>query len=180
MRDQKLWSVVVSDLRYAGVAHEHVLPEDRFVVEPTLAEVVEWFDTHLFPSGVHFVDIENPNGALACIGIGSNVSDAICVPFWDGTEWYWKNDAEGLEVTEQVYHFLANDRYHKVFHNGAYDVQVLTSYGFEVNGWVADTMLMHHTVYAEMRHSLAFLNSVYVRGPFYKDMYHSEKEDVEE
>lgn len=180
MRDQKLWAVVVSDLSYASNMSEHNLPEDRFVVEPRLTDVAKWFDTHARLGGTYFVDIENPNGALACIGIGTGVSDALCVPYWDGNEWYWQDEAEGLEVTELVYHFLSNPNYYKVFHNGAYDMQVLSSFGFDVQGWVADTMIMHHTVYAEMRHSLAFLNSVYVRGPFYKDMYHSEKEDVEE
>jgi len=39
---------------------------------------------------------------------------------------------------------------------------------------------MHHLVYSELKHSLAFLHSVYVREPYYKDMHHADKDEVED
>jgi hypothetical protein len=180
MRDPKMWNVVVSDLMYARTMYNHKLPDQRFVIEPTITQVEEWWAEHVKPGGTYFVDIETAGQALRCIGLSSNESDALCVPFWksDGS-FYWNHDF-AMMVTELFNTFFADDRYKKVFQNGVFDTNVLEGFGFEVNGWIADTMLMHHLVYSELKHSLAFLHSIYVRGAYYKDMYHAAKDEEEE
>jgi uracil-DNA glycosylase family 4 len=180
MRDPKMWNIVVSDLAYARTMKFHTLPPTQFVLEPTLSEVTAWFTQFVKEGGTYFVDIETWGQSLACIGIAANESDALCVPFWneDGS-FYW-NDTESLEVVEYFNKFLANEKFKKVMQNGSFDTNVLEDFGFVINGWIADTMLMHHTVYTELKHSLAFLHSIYVRGNYYKDMYHAQKDEVEE
>jgi len=157
----------------------HKLPEQRFVIEPTLEQVVTWWNQFVKP-GVFFVDIETAGQSLRCIGVSCNESDALCVPLWcsDGT-FYWKEN-EALQIVELWNQFFYDDQYKKVMQNGVFDTSVLEGFGFVINSWVADTMLMHHLVYSELKHSLAFLHSVYVRGNYYKDMFHAEKDEVEE
>jgi len=181
MRDPKMWNVVVSDLSYARTMSRHQLPEKRFVIEPTFEQVGTWFETHVHSEKTYFIDIETSGQSLCCIGIAANESDALCVPFWrrDGT-FYWKDNEEALRITECFNKFLADPKLYKVMQNGVFDTSVLEGFGFEVNGWIADTMLMHHLVYSELKHSLAFLHSIYVRGNYYKDMYHAEKDEEEE
>jgi DNA polymerase len=182
MREQKMWSVVVSDLAYAAtmITKHKELPRN-FVTRPTAHDVEEWFNAHVHPrKDPYFPDIETYGNSLACIGIAESKTNAISIPWWDNEEWYWSDANDALFVTGLVAWFLQNPDIKKVLQNGTFDVKVLESFGFEVNGWVADTMLMHHTVYSEMRHSLAFLHSVYIREPYYKDMFYAEKDEQEE
>jgi len=181
MRDPKMWNVVVSDLSYARTMWNHKLPERRFVIEPTFGQIGTWFQEHVHPDKTYFIDIETIGQSLACIGIAANESDALCIPIWrrDGS-FYWQDGNEALAVVELWNKFFADERYKKVMQNGVFDTSVLEGFGFVVNGWIADTMLMHHLVYSELKHSLAFLHSVYVRGSYYKDMFHAEKDEVEE
>ena len=180
MRDPKMWNVVVSDLSYARTMARHQLPEQRFVIEPILGEIGTWFEKHVHRGKTYFVDIETSGQALCCIGIAANESDAICIPFWhrDGS-FYW-NTEESMIVVECMNKFLADPELYKVMQNGVFDTSVLEGFGFEINGWIADTMLMHHLAYSELKHSLAFLHSIYVRGAYYKDMFHAEKDEEEE
>jgi len=178
MRNPSMWSVVVSDLEYArNMTHRHSPLPREFVTRPTRAQVEEWF-SHRAP--VYFPDIETSGNALLCVGVAADEVHAICVPFWDGMAWYWTNEDDALAVVGTLAEFFADASRPKVFQNGTFDVNVLESFGFAVNGWVADTMLMHHTVYSEMPHSLAFLHSVYVREPYYKWMRLGDKDAEEE
>jgi len=179
MREAKNWSVVVADLMYAAIMHKQPPQINNFVIEPDLAEVRHFMAQ--VPKGVPtFCDIETYGPALACVGIAINENTAICIPLWNGSEWYWKTEEDSIEVAGVLREYLANPEYWKVFHNGMFDIDVLEKFGFVIDNWHSDTMLMHHTVYSEARHSLGFLHSVYVRGEYYKDMHHSAKEDIEE
>lgn len=182
MREASMWPVVVSDLAYAkDMATKHVEMPRNFVIAPTHFQVEEWFDKHVTERDApYFPDIETYGNALACLGIASDEQNALCIPWWDNQTWYWQDENDALLVTGLVSYFLANEKITKVFQNGTFDINVLEGYGFEVNGWVADTMLMHHTVYSEMKHSLAFLHSVYVREEYYKGMARADKDEQEE
>jgi len=67
----------------------------------------------------------------------------------------------------------------KVFHNGIFDVSVLEETGFEVVNWFADDQYMHHLGYAELPHSLAFVQSIYNNMPYHKDMRDEIAEEYE-
>ena len=182
MREPKSWPIVVSDLEYAKTmqTQHKVLPRE-FVIQPTFQQVLDWFDTFVSPRDEpYFPDIETYGNSLACIGIAADETHAICIPWWENQQWYWQDEEQGIVVTGLVRQFLVSPGIPKVFQNGMFDIAVLEEYGFQVNGWRADTMIMHHTVYSEMKHSLAFLHSIYVREPYYKGMVHADKDELEE
>ena len=63
----------------------------------------------------------------------------------------------------------------KIMHNGQiFDIYVMENVGFKVNNYEFDTMYAHHTVYAELQHKLAFVQSLHSYLPYHKDM----KEDI--
>lgn len=177
MRDPKMWLVVESDIAYLAKLEAHREEDREFIIAPTAEQVGEYVTDAL--GHTCFIDIETYGNALACVGIATSPRSAICIPYWDGGTFYWEpNDV--LRITKNLSELLQDPNTPKVFHNGMFDVTILEEFGFVINGWVADTMLMHHLVYSELKHSLAFLHSMYVREPYYKDMHHADKDEVEE
>lgn len=66
----------------------------------------------------------------------------------------------------------------KVMQNGViFDEYVLSSLGFEINGFNFDLMYAHHLMYAELKHDLGFIQSLYSFLPYHKDM-RSEFEEI--
>lgn len=72
----------------------------------------------------------------------------------------------------------------KVFHNGVFDIKWLEEVGLKVNNYAFDTLYMHHGSYAELPHSLAFVQSLYTWMPYHKDLVswveEDEGEEIEE
>lgn len=182
MREPKMWTVVVADLAYAkDMATKHVELPRNFVIAPTVRDVMTYFDEKVRPrKEPYYIDVETYGNALACLGIADSTTSAICIPWWENERWYWEDYNESLVVTGLIAAFLEDANILKGLQNGMFDLNVLTGYGFTVNGWVVDTMIKHHTVYSEMRHGLGFLHSLYVREPYYKDMAYGDKDESEE
>lgn len=106
---------------------------------------------------------------LICIGFATASGDALCFPILKrGGQNYW-SDEDWAVVRPLIVGLLADVSTPKVFHNGGFDTIALWAAGFPVAGWMHDTMLAHHAVDAEMPHSLAFLGSVYLEHPYWKD-----------
>lgn len=120
------------------------------------------------------VDVETTGASplacqLICVGLASENGEAICIPFLQqGGFAYW-NPEDEARVRRALAWFLADVQTPKVFHNGAFDTIVLWAHHLPVIGWAHDTMLAHHCVDAEMPHSLAFLGSIYLETPYWKD-----------
>lgn len=68
----------------------------------------------------------------------------------------------------------------KVCQNGLFDVWILENLGFKVTNYIWDTMYAHHDMFAELPHSLKFIQSVYTWIPFHKDMVDWEEDEEEE
>lgn len=66
----------------------------------------------------------------------------------------------------------------KVFQNGLFDIRVLNGVGLRVEAWDFDTMYAHHLLYAELPHSLAFLQRMYTTTPYHKDMVSMKDKDT--
>jgi len=58
----------------------------------------------------------------------------------------------------------------KVMQNGLYDTQYCIRHGIRPRGCTEDTMLMHHSLYSEMKKGLGFLGSVYSNFQSWKSM----------
>lgn len=112
---------------------------------------------------------------LACVGFSDRGNRAVVFPCDES----WK-----LEAIKT----LCESSVRKVFQNGTFDVTVLGQNGITVRGFLWDTMLAHHSIYAEcasgadevsrlagrkrqaaIAKGLAFLTSIYTKQPFYKD-----------
>ena len=70
----------------------------------------------------------------------------------------------GEELVEQI---LAGEQ-DKVFHNQPFDDNYLRYHGWEVNGKLHDTMLMHHVLCPELPRDLGFCCSIYTDEPYFK------------
>jgi hypothetical protein len=70
-----------------------------------------------------------------------------------------------------TYGVLASPDIPKVFHNGqAYDIPLLIENGFDVGGYMGDTLLMAHCAYPEMPKSLEYLGVLYGKVPGWKHL----------
>jgi len=70
---------------------------------------------------------------------------------------YWTDPADLMEVVVWLDEILGNPDIPLVFHNGnTFDEPFLRRVGFEVRGFVDDTMVMVHTAYPELPKALEF------------------------
>ena len=58
----------------------------------------------------------------------------------------------------------------KLFQNGMYDLQYIFRWGIKTRNAAHDTMLLHHSLYPEMRKGLGFLGSIYSNEAAWKMM----------
>lgn len=112
---------------------------------------------------------------LACVGFSDRANRALVI----------HNDGHGAILAIKR---LCASQTKKVFQNGTFDVTVLRDEGIEVKNFVWDTMLAHHSLFAEsasgsdemsalggkkrqaaLQKGLAFQASIYTKEPYYKD-----------
>lgn len=106
-------------------------------------------------------DIETASGCITCIGFACETSAAytpvFVVPLFmniDGTGgMYWASDAEFMLACEIIGRILQND-VPKAAHNGGYDLSYLFRYGWYVNNYIFDTMLMMHSTWPTLPRAL--------------------------
>lgn len=174
------WRVIVlADLMKAKVESlfpDIRRPEREVLIQPSLAEIVEWFKR---PATMYAVDIETKNKQITCIGFARSRSDAISIPFVDETKSgnsFWPDIYAELAAWRQVRKALAGPQA-KLFQNGLYDLQYLARMGFKVMNCLHDTMLLHHSLYPELPKGLGFLGSIYSNEAAWKIM-RNRKEEV--
>lgn len=181
------WSwrpILVADLIKAG--REGGFPEIRrpvrqVLVNPTLPEVSQWTGECLANNGQLLAcDIETGARQIKCIGFASSRDNAIVVPFVDLTRpggSYWSSEMEERAAWQHVQQLLESDL-PKVFQNGMYDLQYLMRMGFRPRQLLHDTMLLHHSLFPEMRKSLGFLGSIYTNESSWKLMNRPKADSV--
>lgn len=110
-------------------------------------------------------DIETSVQTITVFGFAASTSEAISIPFTSVFAPY-----DEARIIESIRKLLACP-IPKVTQNGIYDSTYLAEkWGIEIRGMLWDTMLMHHCLYSELRHSLAALTAQYTFEPFYKEM----------
>jgi uracil-DNA glycosylase family 4 len=149
------------------------LPDVPSVVGPAHAQVMEYLDYYINQddSGLLAIDIEMHKRAfIACIGFYDGKRPAICIPFVyaNGTP-IW-NTAEEAHIWKGVARLLEKGRIRKCGQNLSFDVmRLLWENAVSISTPWMDTMHAHHCLMPELPHSLAFMNSIYTRLPYYKD-----------
>lgn len=153
------------------VAEGFSLPQRRLLLDPTLIEVREWVDRHIWwpwKAGrlkrPLTLDIETKAETITMIGFAPSISDAICIPFLDPrkrpSQNYWPTFEEEWEAYLIVKRILESP-IPKLGQNGLYDIQYCFRYGLRINAYLEDTMILHHSRYPELEKGLAFMGSVY-------------------
>lgn len=154
--------VVVADLVKALAISEGYLwqKEENFIIEPLPNDSSSFLQRLQNPKAWVALDIETSwskiREAVPLIIAFSFEDVTLCAEFKD----------EGLDWIAQA---LASPA-PKITHNGIFDIAVLRNVGFEVENWAFDTLYAHHLMYAELPHSLGFVQSLYTDLPFHKHL----------
>lgn len=127
------------------------------------------------------IDIEVANEEVSCIGFSTNIEFGYSIPFMKGT---WTVMEEVL-LWELIADILEGDAI-KVGQNFMFDIMFLAEKnGIITKCWhpekgplIFDTMIMHSLIYPDFRKSLAFLASIYLNIPYWKDMVHWKGKDL--
>ena len=135
-------------------------PQRTVLVYPTLREIEDYCKAE---HRILSVDIETARKQMTSIGFASTRSHAIVVPFLtDETipQSYWTSSAEEVQALRWVKHLLERP-IPKLFQNGLYDLQYILALGIRPAAVQHDTMLLHHSMFPELRKGLGFLGSIY-------------------
>lgn len=161
--------ITVHDFRRIA-AHQmspaYDMPAYDFTVRPTYAMMVEFLQETLqkleWQPVLLPVDIETRGGHIACVGIASSSTKAICIPFMciERPEGFWDSASE-LAIWALLKQVLTHRNAEVVFQNGLYDCQYfIARMGFRPRT-VWDTMILHHVLFAGLPKGLDFLSSLY-------------------
>lgn len=126
-------------------------------------------------------DIETSGGLISCIGFACEVAGpynpVFVVPLYvniDGCRGnYWDNEHTLAAALDAVAEILDND-VPKVAHNGGYDLSIMLRYGWHVNNFIFDTMLMMHATWPTLPRSL------FVGASMFLSQYRFWKDDAKE
>lgn len=152
-------------------------PEREILVAPTLEEIWEWTSR---PATHYACDIETMRGQIDMIGFARSASDAIVIPFVDNTKPgrnFWPTLSEELEAWSAVRQLLQSP-VEKIFQNGLYDTQYIWRRGITPRNCTEDTMLLHHSLYPELKKGLGFLGSIYTSESSWKLMRTNQQEEL--
>jgi len=185
VRSWSLRPTVIADLLKAKSLIEGTIVERTYElwIEPTLAEIADFFRRYLTAAPRISYDIENPYGPISCIGFGDCAGHAICIPFHDDRKEdhnYWASKEEELLAWDWVKKILSLS-VEKITQNGLYDISHLW-YQMGIVPWHSnqDTMVLHHSLQPEMTKDLGYLGSIYTNLPEWKSMRKKSKQTKKE
>lgn len=185
--------VTIADLQkaYANSKFPEIRRRKRkTIIHATLEEIQNWF---LLPSDRYTIDIESGyalfttaelknmtqkmrytlSSQISMISFARNLEDNLCIEFMTRNKSnlsYWNTQAEEVQAWKLVKRELLSS-IPKTFQNGVYDMTRLASMGLLTHKAKDDPMLLHHSLYPEMRKSLGFLASFYADESPWKLMY---------
>ena len=142
-------------------------------INPTLDDIYHWARKE---ATKYAVDIETLRGQITMIGFARSRSDAIVIPFVNrNMTSYWETHEDEVRAWVMVKEMLETP-IPKIFQNGLYDLSYIVPLGFKPQNVTEDTMLLHHSLYPELRKGLDFLGSIYTDEVSWKLMRHRNKE----
>lgn len=144
------------------------LKKRKTIMKPSLVQVQEYVNRIVLDgaSCLSF-DVETWRGYITCLAVATSDHEAFCIPFWSVLGPYWRPENE-LKVWVELKKLFATP-IPKIAHNALFDCEAMAWHGVEVHNMQWDTMLMHHTMFGELPHDLAFLTSIYTTQVYYKD-----------
>lgn len=174
------WSqrpIVITDFRKARREAEFPeirRPERQVITYPTWGEVANWSRRNR-NAPIMAVDTETSNGQITDIGFSTTPREALVITFVypkghpKQFQSVFDNPADELlawNCVGEILDFPAE----KLFQNGLYDLQYLLRMWFRPRNCKQDTMLLHHSLFPEMKKGLGFLGSIYTNEASWKLM----------
>jgi uracil-DNA glycosylase family 4 len=143
-------------------------PQERFVLQPIVEDVLAWCDEAISKKALIGVDIETDSSHVFVIGLASSGEDALSVPIYQhGGSPYWVNGD-----WQRVKHKLDElfQQCPLMFQNALFDVPYLKgeSFAIDFDRVQEDTLVLHHAISPELPHNLAFIVSIYGETPYWK------------
>lgn len=181
MRQWPLRPIVIADLekaKHESTSREITRPSRRIWIEPSIADIEQFYKSHILPATSLSCDIETAGGTITEIGYAPSAELALVIPFLsrrhtDGN--YWRTFAEEKRAWDIVR--LINTTKPLFGQNFQYDMQYLwKTVGIPAPLFCDDTMLLHHTLQPEMQKGLGFLGSIYTSESAWKFMRHDNAE----
>jgi len=178
------WSqrvIAIADLQKAhNEAHSRTISFDNteLWLNPTLEDLLGFDTLYMESATVCAADIETRRGQITCISFSPRTSVSLAIPFWlkEPDTNYWTSLNEECQAWEYVRRWMERDDLIKVFQNGLFDLQYLQHH-CSPQACTEDTMLLHHSLYSELRKGLGFLGSIYANVPSWKQMATFKKEE---
>lgn len=150
----------------ASHSKDYKRPEYRFTTRPDFATALAvleqlWQQANSAPIRLS-IDIETRAGHIACIGLAWSKLDAICIPLMcaERVEGYWTAEEEA-HLMYHMYRLLSHPNCQGIGQNFLYDAQYFHRHLMYVPRLERDTMLAHHSCFANMQKGLDFLSSMY-------------------
>ena len=152
-------------------------PQRRILINPTLAEAVEFINGLINRGSIHHplliaADTETEARQITCLSLAADTDCALVIPFWDKTKPgynYWSEQDE-FYIWEHLKFLLESPRVRLLWQNGLYDFQYITPMNIKIHRSTEDTMLLHHALYPELQKGLGFLGSLYTNESSWKMM----------
>ena len=188
-------SVVELDLKKAyRQARNPYTPQMQFQIDPTIDQILDWFNKHHSPVAV---DIETIGPCTRCVGFGWSPTEAISIPLiWRGKH-RWQPEEEKL-ILQCLNAQLADPTIKKYLQNSPFDCTMVgRELGFHIDGIELDTMYAFHLLYpglggvakrkggnvveeSQGRKGLKFISSLYTDFPMYwgKDRFETDKNNA--
>lgn len=143
-------------------------------IEPTFDEVMEFLGD-VKAQGISSHDIEvlrGVNSQVTCMSFGLNAHEAMSIPFYDGRQedlCYWSIEQE-YKIWMAIADVLEDPEHIQIGQNLHFDNTFLfLQNGILPCGPILDSMLIHRTMYPDLKAGLDLLCSLYTRIPYYKD-----------
>lgn len=175
-RQYKLRVVMLADFEKA--LRESAFPEIRrpshlIYMEPTLADIRDFYHSHMVGQPFLSCDIETKQRQITEVGYATaDGSTALVIPFWDRVQKdgnYWRSLSAELQAWNWVRKI--NAEFPLIGQNFQYDMQYFwRTVGIPCPKFLDDTMILHHSMQPEMEKSLGFLASIYTTEPSWKFM----------
>ena len=174
-KQYKRFSTLIGDL--IKVKREADFPEIRpeqieLWLEPTLGDLRAFSELHVARSELLSIDIETSGNQIVCVGISTDRSTGLVVPFVDyrqPSRSYWPSETDELAAWQWLAGVLDNDIPKLMQNGGGFDVyRFLVDAGLPVRNYRHDLRLVHHVLFPELPKSLAYMGKTYTDLPAWK------------
>lgn len=166
-------------------------------LRPTLDDLREFGERYMENATECAVDVETRRGQISCISFAPTVDHALVIPFWvdqgraevgngggvggdtgGPSPHYWPTQIEEKKAWQWVRGVVESPTITKVTQNGIYDQTYFRNpHGMTPRGFREDTMLLHHSLFSELRKGLGYLGSIYASVPSWKNLRTYRKEE---